>query len=145
MPELTSNEKKKFTLIELLMIFMVVGIIITFIIPMRQTKLNQGRVREAVHNLQIIAQANVQFFNSPDNGYFAVDLSQLNVTDKLEKIDNTGNYYFDYSLTDSTVVAKTNSNFGKSGAEIFYYLPKGPMQVAEDKLSRDTIDPNWLP
>nr|HPR18172.1 hypothetical protein [Candidatus Cloacimonadota bacterium] len=56
-----------------------------------------------------------------------------------------GIWMFDYSVTDSTVVATTNKNFGKEGASIFYFLPTGPWGVSDDKTSESIIDPNWLP
>jgi len=163
------RKKGKFSLIELLMIIMLVGIVFTLIIPLRNDRIQRERLKEAIKNIQIIARENIKFKNNPDKGdgsymfeHIVVkfqDASRdeqnnvipasekgedlLNVIDDLEK---EGEYfYFDYSITDSTVVAITNSNFGKSGAKIYYYLPSGPWGVATDKTSKSTIDPNWLP
>jgi len=144
MAENTQIEKKgKFSLIELLMIIMLVGIIFTLIIPLRTDKQNHGKMREAIKNIQILARADVKFKNDPENGYYAFDVSMLNVDKKMEKLGT--DFFFDYSLTDSTVVATTNENFGKKGAMIYYYLPQGPWGVGDDKISKSIIDPNWLP
>ncbi len=135
---------KKFSLIELLMIIMLVGIVFTIIVPLRNDKIYRQKVKEAVYNLQYIAQIDKAFHDNPDNGYYAYDLSMLNIKkDQLKKF--TKDFLFDYSLTDSAAVATTNKNFGKAGAKILYYIPNGPFQVAKDKLSREVIDPNWLP
>ena len=137
-------QSRKFSLIELLMIIMLVGIAFTLIVPLRNDKINRVKMREAVYNLQYIAQKDKEFYNNPDNGYYAYDLDMLNIKkDQLKKF--TDEYLFDYTLTDSAAVATTNKNFGKEGAKILYYLPNGPFQVAKDKLSREVIDPNWLP
>ena len=158
MAENTVVEKKgKFSLIELLMIIMIVGIIFTLIIPLKNDRITQDKLKEAIKNVQIIARADVQFYQNPDNGYYIFEHDVLkmdggdgntgedllNVKDDLEKIADV--FYFDYAVTDSTVFAITNENFGKTGAIIYYYLPNGPWNVGDDKVSKNLIDPNWLP
>ena len=151
------EKKGKFSLIELLMIIMLVGIIFTLIIPLRNDRLNQKKMKEAIYNIQVIARADVAFKNDPANGYYifehtVVKLDEdgtysgedlLNIIDDLQQTQNF--FYFDYSVTDSTVVASTNKNFGKEGAKLFYYLPSGPWGVGEDRISKSVLDPNWLP
>lgn len=158
MAENTKIEKsKKFSLIELIMIIMLVGIIFTLIIPLRNDKLNHEKLSEAVHNMQVIARADVEFKQDPANGYYIFEHTVV-------KLDDEGNYsgddllyivddliktndqfLFDYSVTDSTVVGVTNRNFGKEGATIYYYLPNGPWGVSDDNFSESIFDPNWLP
>lgn len=158
MAEDTITEKKsKFSLIELLMIIMLIGIIFTLIIPLSKDRINQAKLKEAIRNVQIIARADVAFKEDPANGYYIFEHNIL-------KLDEEGNYIgedllnvkpdlvkygdeflYDYSVTDSTVVATTNKNFGKESVVIFYYLPNGPWGVGEDKISKSIIDPNWLP
>ena len=158
MAESTKIEKtKKFSLIELIMIIMLVGIVFTLIIPLRADKLNHGKLNEAVYNMQVIARADVDFKQDPANGYYifehiVVKLDEegnytgediLFVTDSLQKTN--GDFLFDYSVTDSTIVGITNKNFGKENASIYYYLPNGPWGVSNDKISESVFDPNWLP
>lgn len=141
--DLAIKKKREFSLVELLMIIMVVGIIYTLVIPMNIDRKNYHKVKEAIRNIQIIARVDNQFKNNPDNGYYAFDLGMLNIKDKLEKTG--GVFLFDYSVTDSTVVATTNDNFGKVGASIYYYLPSGPWGIGKDKVSKSVLDPAWLP
>ena len=158
MTENTKIEKtKKFSLIELIMIIMLVGIVFTLIIPLRADKLNLKKLNEAVYNMQVIARADVEFKEDPANGYFifehtVVRLDKegndtgedlLYIIDDLQKTDDE--FLFDYSVTDSTVVGTTNKNFGKDGASIYYYLPNGPWGVSNDRISASVFDPNWLP
>jgi type II secretory pathway pseudopilin PulG len=143
MAENRIEKKSKFSLIELLMIIMVVGIVFTLIVPMQTDKRNHEKVKEAIKNIQILTRANIAFKENPDNGYYAFDVSMLNISDKLEKKGE--NFMFDYTLTDTTVVATSNKNFGKEGAFIFYYLPQGPWQAGKDRITEKIIDPNWLP
>jgi len=164
-----TNEKKKFSLIELLMIIMIVGIIFTLIIPMRQDKKTKDMLSEAIRNLQIIARADVAFKEDPEKGdgiymfdHIVVQYHEpsrddrgnqipayesgddlLNIKDQLQKKNKF--FYFDYSVNDTTVVAISNKNFGKSGAKVFYYLPSGPWGIGKDDLTKSMIDPNWLP
>jgi len=137
----TLEKNSKFSLIELLMIIMLVGIVFTLIVPLMNDSKNHAKMDEAIKNIQIIARADVAFKNDPMNGYYAFDLSMLNF--ELEEFHPE--FIFDYSLTDSTVVARTNKNFGKEGAGIFYYLPSGPWGVEDNKVSTETFDANWLP
>jgi len=163
------QKKGKFSLIELLMIIMLVGIVFTLIIPLRNDQIRRERLKEAIKNVQIIARENIRFKNDPNkgDGYYmfehvvvkfheATKDDQNNVIPASEKgedllyvkddLEKEGEFfYFDYSVTDTTIVAKTNLNFGKAGAKIFYYLPTGPWGVASDKISKSIIDPNWLP
>ena len=158
MGESTKIEKtKKFSLIELIMIIMLVGIVFTLIIPLRADRLNHDKLNEAVYNMQVIARADVDFKKDPANGYYifehnVVKLDEdgedtgedlLYVIDDLQKTNDK--FLFDYSVTDSTVVGTTNKNFGKENASIFYYLPNGPWGVRNDKISESVFDPNWLP
>jgi type II secretory pathway pseudopilin PulG len=151
------EKKGKFSLIELLMVIMLVGIIFTLIIPLRNDRVNQKKMKEAIYNIQVIACADVDFKNDPANGYYIFEHSVvkfnedgtysgedlLNITDNLQKTEDF--FYFDYSVTDSTVVASSNKNFGKVGVKLYYYLPSGPWSVGEDKISKSVLDPNWLP
>ncbi|MDO9578936.1 MAG: hypothetical protein Q7J16_13720 [Candidatus Cloacimonadales bacterium] len=153
----TVEKKSKFSLIELLMIIMIVGIVFTLIIPLRNDRIIQEKMKEAVKNVQIIARADIAFMEDPANGFYIFEHNVLimdkgdgnngddllNIQGKLEKIADV--FYFDYSVTDSTVVATTNKNFGKEGAAFYYYLPNGPWGVGSDKVSQNTFDPNWLP
>ena len=158
MAESTKIEKtKKFSLIELIMIIMLVGIVFTLIIPLRADKLNHEKLKEAVYNMQIIARADVDFKQDPANGYYIFEHSVVNLDDEgnyagedlLYVIDNlkktNGEFLFNYSVTDSTVVGVTNKNFWKEYASIYYFLPNGPWGVSNDKISESVFDPNWLP
>jgi hypothetical protein len=163
------RKKGKFSLIELLMIIMLVGIVFTLIIPLKTDQIRRERLNEAVRNMQIIARENVKFKNDPDKGdgsymfeHTVVKFLEesrdennniipasekgddlLNIIDELIKEGEF--FFFDYSVSESSIVAVTNKNFGKTGAKIFYYLPTGPWGVSDDKLSKSVIDPNWLP
>ena len=158
MAENTKIEKtKKFSLIELLMIIMLVGIVFTLIIPLRADKLNHEKLKEAVYNMQIIARADVEFKEDPANGYFIFEHTVVKLDDEgnytgedllyiIDDLNKTNDeFLFDYSVTDTTVVGTSNKNFGKEGASIYYYLPNGPWGVRNDKISDSIFDPNWLP
>jgi len=158
MAESTKIEKtKKFSLIELIMIIMLVGIVFTLIIPLRADKLNHEKLKEAVYNMQVIARADVDFKQDPANGYYIFEHTVVKLDedgtytgeDLLYVIDNlqktNGEFLFDYSVTDSTVVGVTNKKFGKENASIYYFLPNGPWGVSNDKISESVFDPNWLP
>ncbi len=130
----------KFSLIDLLMILMVVGIIFNFVVPMKQLKRNQKIIFETIKQIKFIAQKDIEFRDTVGEGDFAFDLSQLNISKNLDET------YFSFAATDTTIVAfSKKETYGIEKAEFFYYLPNGPFMVAEDDISRNNIDPNWLP
>jgi len=133
------SPKKGFSLIDLLMYIMIVGIVFTFVIPLREDRRNHQRLTEAIRDMREIAKANIAFKNDPDNGYYAFDLGMLNIEHKLAK------NFFNYALSDTTITAVSTEKFGVQGAEIYYYLPNGPWMAKDDKLTRSVINPNWLP
>ncbi len=139
MPETKAVTKRtdKFSLVELLMIVMLVGLIFVIWIPMKEAKVYRANLQEAVKNIDTIANANIAFRNNPDlgDGDFAFDISQLNL-----KLDAK---YFEYSVTDTTVVATSTEEFGKKDIDVIFYLPTGPFQIDND--SKKVIDLTWLP
>jgi len=82
--QVTATKKRKFTLIELLMILMLVGIIFTLVIPMVEDRRNNERVIEAIRDVTIIREANQRFREGPGEGFYAFDISQLNVDELLD-------------------------------------------------------------
>ncbi|RLC47997.1 MAG: hypothetical protein DRH57_03015 [Candidatus Cloacimonadota bacterium] len=129
---LERRKKHGFSLLELLMVIMIVGIIMTIVIPMYSSKIKQERLKEAITTIAKIRQKNVEF--KKENGYFAFDISQLNM-----QLDSK---YFVYAVTDSTIEATTTKEFGKEGAKVVYCLPNGPWKTSGEK---NIIDTAWLP
>ncbi len=132
-------KKKSFSLIDLLMIIMVIGIIFVFVIPLRQDGIDFQKAQEAIKNIQIIKFADIAYKNDPElgDGDYAAELSFLNL--KLEE------KYFTYSVTDSTVVATSTEEFGVKGAQIIYNLPNGPWMTGGKEKVKDRINTDWLP
>ena len=130
------NEAKKATLIEVLMVILIVGIIVILVFPAIGEKRNKDRMDlEVFPTFDIILQANEQF--NADQGYYAFDITMLNLTDVLE-----GKQFFEFSLTDTTVIATTTNKFGKAGAQIVYNFDKDYWSVTG---TEDVIDESWLP
>lgn len=133
----------KFSLIELLIILLLVGLLLIFIIPVNQAKVSRSRVTEALSTLKMIGDKAEEFKNNPDNGYYP-DLSQLNMDNQIKS------EYFDYSVVadDSTIVAESKPAFGKKGAFITYSLSSKQYRIGKgdnDQISTKYINENWLP
>jgi len=150
--ELSITRKSKFSLIELLMIIMLVGIVITFVIPLQQMKQNKAHTQIAVDNLSLIHQMNEQFKADPNLGAgdYAFDISMLNIRPGQEYsgvvADTTYfSYYFDPN-DNTIIVAESKPAFGKEGIKVVYYQPDGPYTVLyENDADKDVIQKNWLP
>ncbi len=130
------NPAKKATLIEVLMVILIVGIIVILVFPAIGEKRNKDRMNlEVFPTFDIILQANEAF--NEEQGYYAFDVTMLNLTDELED-----KQYFEFSLTDTTVIATTTPKFGKAGAKIVYNFDKDYWAVEG---TEDVIDKSWLP
>ncbi len=127
---------KKATLIEVLMVILIVGIIVILVFPAIGEKRNKDRMNlEVFPTFEIILQANEAF--NAEQGYNAFDITMLNLTNELEN-----KFYFDFELTDTTVIAVTTPKFGKAGAKIIYNFEKDYWSVEN---AEDVIDKSWLP
>lgn len=140
----TKSYNSKFSLIELLTILILVGLVFVFIIPVRQTGINQKRVQEAVNTILMISDKADEFKRDPDNGYYPIDISQLNLGSLIESD------FFEYSIVsdDSTVVAESKQSFGKKGAVLVYSLTGKQYRIGKgdnDEISQKYINENWLP
>lgn len=130
------NPAKKATLIEVLMVILIVGIIVILVFPAIGEKRNKDRMNlEVFPTFDIILQANEAF--NKEQGYYAFDVTMLNLTDELED-----KQYFEFSLTDTTVIATTTPKFGKAGAKVVYNFDKDYWAVEG---TEDVIDKSWLP
>ena len=147
--DLSIKQAKKFSLIELLMIIMLVGIVVTFIFPLRQMKIDRSRTQEAIEIVREIAKIDEDFKNNPDlgDGEYAFDFSQLNYkpdnayfTFRVADVDMEGR-----SITGGFIVATTTEEFGHEGIQIKYMLPSGPWSIEAPDKAKDVIHRNWLP
>ncbi len=147
--DLSIKQVKKFSLIELLMIIMLVGIVVTFIYPLRQMKIDRARTQEAIEIIKKAAALDEEFKKDPDRGFgdYAFDFSQLNYKPENE--------YFtfrvadveleDRTITGGYITATTTEKFGHEGIQIKYMLPSGPWTLDEPDKAKDIIHRNWLP
>jgi len=130
------NPDKKGDIDRSLMVILIVGIIVILVFPSIGEKRNKDRMNlEVFPTFETILQANEDF--NKDQGYYAFDITMLNLTDELED-----KLYFEFSLTDTTVIATTTPKFGKAGAKIVYNFDKNYWTVEG---TEDVIDKSWLP
>jgi len=139
-----SSANSQFSLVELLSILILVGLLFIFIVPVNQARLSRKYVGEAISTIQLIGQKAEDFKNNPENGYYPVDISQLNMEQQI------ASDYFQYSIVsdDSTVVAETKPAYGKEGAVLIYSLTGKQFRIGKgdaDKISSKYINENWLP
>ncbi|MCK9328730.1 MAG: hypothetical protein M0Q94_02520 [Candidatus Cloacimonetes bacterium] len=131
---LSSSGIKKFSLIDLLMIIMIVGVILTIIIPIQQTRKIENIVKDSFSEMQKIIKANEEFKRG-DWGDYAFDIDMLNLKDLDESV-------FKFSLNDTSIVAVT-TEFGNEEKAYYYHLFDRRFRVRND--SKDVIFDAWLP
>jgi len=132
----TAEIKSKFSLIDLLMIIMVVGVIMTIMIPIQQTKKQEMMVRDSLQEMKKIIIANENWKANDDFNEYAWIIGQLNL-----KLDTS---VFEYSLTDTTIVAISHKNTLAKEEKTYYFdLRDKKFRVTDD--SEDVILRAWLP
>ena len=139
-PYVESNvqRKTKFSLLELTMILMIVGIVFVFWLPMQADKKMQKKVAVAVEQINKISKEDNAF--KATTSFYYDDIKQMDVYEDLDQ------RYFTYALTDSAVVVATSTQeYGVKDAKIIFRLPTGPFEVGSDDTSKKYVDPYWLP
>jgi type II secretory pathway pseudopilin PulG len=131
-----TENKRRFTLIELIMVIMAVAIVVTFVIPLQQAKKREGWTKEAVGVIQQIATKDAEY--KTRTGHYAPSIDSLQIQPQSE--------FFTFSVTSETIIGATTKAFGVEGVELRFELPNGPWH-RQSKENRDkfAIQPNWLP
>lgn len=86
-----------FTLMELLIVVIILGILVTIATPIYTKVVERSRIPEAYSQFGLIKQAEISFYTE-HNGY----VGQWNSLD-MDNPNNSPNRYFDYELFDPTV------------------------------------------
>ena len=128
-------QKSKFSIIDLLMIIMVVGVVLTIILPLQQTRRHEALVRSSLTEMEKIIRANEDFKLYSGWDTYAMDIGQLNLRD----LDTSA---LRFAITDTSVVAIT-TNLGGEEKGYWFDLRDKRFRVNED--SRDKIVDAWLP
>lgn len=133
--ELHPHGTKKFTLIDLLMVIMIVGVTLTFIIPLRQSRIHEKYIKGTLPVVAQIMKANEDF--KAVDGDYAFDISMLNLKEINKPED-----MFQYVLSDTAVVVYSKKMTLDS---ISYYYDLKDKRYRVPKESKNIIMPDWLP
>ena len=125
----------KFSIIDLLMIIMVVGVILTIILPLRQARIHESLVRESMNEMYKVIRANDYFKQYSGWQTYAVHIDQL-------VIDNLNTSVFTFAINDTSIIA-TTEQLGRTEKAYWFDLRDRRIKVRED--SKDTIVDAWLP
>ena len=123
-----------FTLTELLIVIIIIGIVATLSLPMLVKTIEKAKLGEAATNLNLIRTGEKIYFL--EYGIFAPNISDLNIEDP----NSATNRYFDYTLpssgaADFTARAQRRSNAPNPYSTYYYEITKsgtvtsnGPLQ-----------------
>jgi len=133
--DMAKKPGRKFSLMDLLMIIMIVGIGVTMVLPLQQTRRHEDLVRASLQDMFRIINANEEFKQGDGFGENAWDLDLLN----LRGLDRS---VFQFAINDTSIVATTDVLANEEKA-YFFDLRDGRFRVRAD--SRDVIFDAWLP
>jgi len=133
--------KNKFTVIDLLMVIMVVGVILTIILPLKQSRRHEAIVRNSLKEMEKIIHANEFFKLNSGWDSYAMDFSQLRgfSTEQLRTLNTS---VFNFAVNDTAIVA-TTAQLGRTEKGYWFDLRDKRFRVNED--SKDVIVDAWLP
>ena len=134
----------KLTLIDLMMIIMIVGLVLTVIIPLQQTRRHESLVRESLRDMIKIIEANEDFKLNSGWDDYAMDLGQLDgyLRDLGKSSLNINTSIFAYTLSDTIIVA-TSEKLDHETKSYYYDMRDQRFRVSEN--SKDIIFDAWLP
>lgn len=112
-----------FTLTELLIVVIIVGILATLALPMLVKTIEKAKLGEAASNLNLIRTGQKIYFLQ--YGSFSPTITDLNIEDP----NNAASRYFDYTITSPVAVpppatdftARAQRNNGPSPYSTYYY------------------------
>ena len=93
-------KKKGFTLTEILIVVVIIGILATLALPMFLKSLEKAKVGEAISNLNLIRTGQKIYFL--EYSTFSSGIPNLNVDNPNGDPDDTATRYFDYDITASS-------------------------------------------
>jgi Tfp pilus assembly major pilin PilA len=136
-----NKQKGKFSIIDLLMMIMIVGVILTIILPLQQTRKHEAIVRASLIEMEKVIRANEYFKLYSGWDEYAMDITQLRDFSHryLSDLDTS---IFTFTVNDTSIIA-TTKHIGRYDASYWLDLRDGMIRVSDD--SRDVIIPAWLP
>lgn len=129
--EISLSGNKHFSLIDLLMIIMVVGLIAMAIFPRMQDQKNEKIILNSLEKMQMIVAANEKM--KVETGDYAFDLSMLNLGDTVK------DEYFEFTLNDTAAVA-TSTKLSINEVSYYFMIKDQKYRVRPD--SKEIIDEN---
>jgi competence protein ComGC len=132
--ETESVAKGDFSLIDLIMLIMVVGVIMIITIPLKQTKKNELQVRSSLIGMNKLIKANdlYRIDNWDENAW---EISHLGIKDLDTSI-------FTFAIDDTCIVA-TSTKLAKNDKSYYYHTSDKRFRVQLG--SEDIILNAWLP
>lgn len=129
--EINPDSIKHFSLIDLLMVIMIVGLIALAIFPKMQDAKNEQIILDSINKMQLIINANEKL--KAESGDYAFDLGMLNLKDQIK------DDYFEFTLSDTAVVA-TSKKLSANEVSYYYMINDQRFKVKDD--SKEVIDEN---
>ncbi len=129
--EISLSGNKHFSLIDLLMIIMVVGLIALAIFPRMQDSRNEKIILNSLEKMQMIINANEKM--KAETGDYAFELSMLNLGDSIK------DDFFEFTLNDTAAVAVSKK---LSVNEVSYYFMFKDQKYRVRTDSKEIIDEN---
>ncbi len=103
-----SKHKKGFTLIEVLVVVIIIGILATISVPTYNKIVRRSRVSDGLNTLDMLAGAQEKFFI--EHGHYAQNIQDLNVPIRESRVEDPGNPFSDIVTANFTYTKEAREN-----------------------------------
>jgi len=139
------KEKKGFTLIELMIVVLVIGIIAALSVPNLVKSKMAAHESSAISTVRTLVTAQITYAARSGSGNFAADLTELQSVDLIDSVLGSGTAEaYSFSLTGSGVQYEINARplvYGTSGVRSFFTDESGAIHYTTADAAATASDP----
>jgi prepilin-type N-terminal cleavage/methylation domain-containing protein len=139
------KEKKGFTLIELMIVVLVIGIIAALSVPNLVKSKMAAHESSAISTVRTLVTAQITYAARSGSGNFAADLTELQAVNLIDSVLGSGTAEaYSFSLTGSGVQYEINARplvYGTSGVRSFFTDESGAIYYTTADAAATASDP----
>jgi len=139
------KEKKGFTLVELMIVVLVIGIIASLAVPNLVKSKMAAHESSAISAVRTLVTAQITFAAKSGSGNFAADLTELEAANLIDSVMGSGTAEaYSFSVSGSGIQYEINARplvYGSSGIRSFFTDESGAIRYTTADAAATASDP----